>query len=381
MAGKIVKYFLLTFLVGVCTLSCTKDSHTEEKQNGSAIRFVTATQDKTTKAELIDNSNFVDKGKGVNEDGGFTLDAWHVESEQSTEAIKYINNAWIWYFEDAIKENLGANRIWRFREKTGNKQLIEYYWPQDGALNFFAYMPMVENLSSSGVSNISYSVAEGPKFTASLPLVHNSESGAGTSQANTLTQNNMSEFIYAYTEGATPVNKQADAGDGTYGVDLKFVHPYSAILLKLKRGFRMKLHSISFNNIFYSGTYTHNVTGNTTIPSIGNWKLTEKGNLVLNIEQSIPDDINYGVTFNGPNLVLPQIIGDEAKIEIKYTRAQNSNLETHVVALKNEDVQQWEPGKAYTYVFDLGDNAEEVLFKVIVEPWKKIDYKNQIDVE
>lgn len=399
MMNRITTYILSACFILACTISCTKENPDSPQNSGDAIRFVTSTQETTTKAEIIDGQeDFINKGKGENEDGGFSLDAWFVESSQSTNAIKYISDAWVWYFEDAIKENLGANRVWRFREKTANKQLTEYYWPNNGALNFFAYMPMTDELESNGITIENYTVGTGPVFTVTLPLANDDKTGnadntqtpgqAWTEDKNatatnaTLTQDNICEFIYAYTPGATSTEKRADAGDGTYGVDLKFVHPYSAIYVKLENSHRMTIHTIKFTDIFYKGTYTHYVANNTTIPSISNWSQTGSGDLLLHIGKAVPDDINYGVTFNGPNLVLPQQISDKARIEVNFTTpGTTQTTETRSALLKNSAVSEWKPGYAYTYSLNMGDNQEEVLFNVLVDKWKDVAYKNEIGVE
>ena len=44
-------------------------------------------------------------------------------------------------------------------------------------------------------------------------------------------------------------------------------------------------------------------------------------------------------------------------------------------------VTEWIAGKKYTYILDLGDNKEEILFKVIVEPWDVEGYDHIIDVQ
>lgn len=381
MMNRITTYILSACFILACTISCTKENPDSPQNSGDAIRFVTSTQETTTKAEIIDGQeDFINKGKGENEDGGFSLDAWFVESSQSTNAIKYISDAWVWYFEDAIKENLGANRVWRFRKKTDDKQLTDYYWPNNGALNFFAYMPMTDELLSNGVTIENYTVGTGPVFTVTLPLANEDKTNAATNAP--ITQDNICEFIYAYTPDATSTEKRADAGDGTYGVDLKFVHPYSAIYVKLENSHRMTIHTIKFTDIFYKGTYTHYVTGNSTIPSISNWSLTERGDLLLHIGKAVPDDINYGVTFNGPNLVLPQQISGNAKIEVNFTTpGTTQTTETRSAVLKNSAVSEWKPGYAYTYSLNMGDNQEEVLFNVLVDKWKDVAYKNEIGVE
>jgi RNA polymerase sigma factor (sigma-70 family) len=56
-------------------------------------------------------------------------------------------------------------------------------------------------------------------------------------------------------------------------------------------------------------------------------------------------------------------------IVISYTWDNQNYVNT--IQLTNSLVSVWNPGKIYTYNFDLGDNKSEMLFEVIVEPWAK----------
>ena len=49
--------------------------------------------------------------------------------------------------------------------------------------------------------------------------------------------------------------------------------------------------------------------------------------------------------------------------------------------IKSTDITEWVSGRKYTYILNLGDNKEEILFQVKVDPWDKIEYENEIEIE
>jgi hypothetical protein len=104
--------------------------------------------------------------------------------------------------------------------------------------------------------------------------------------------------------------------------------------------------------------------------------------LKIDIEKSVPQDINYSSTIGGPYIVIPQSL-DGVTLSVNYTwnekRVQSKNI-----PIKTDTKTAWQPGQIYTYTLDLGDNKEEILFKVGVEAWDKgedDDYENNYDVE
>jgi hypothetical protein len=49
--------------------------------------------------------------------------------------------------------------------------------------------------------------------------------------------------------------------------------------------------------------------------------------------------------------------------------------------IKLTGITEWVSGRKYTYILNLGDNKEEILFQVKVDPWDKIEYENEIEIE
>jgi len=255
----------------------------------------------------------------------------------------HIDNVRVNYFTEA--------QDWRFTDKDGI--YVRYYWPLGEKLNFFAHMPYIA--AEGAVSDISYTPGKGPAFEYSLPLDN---------------QENLREFIYAYTEDQNYETQNADPADP--GVKLVFKHPFAGVYFELEQSYRMRLHSITITGIRYAGKYEYNNTWTMTPDS-------RTGDLALTIEKDIPDQINYNSPIGGPYMTAPQTITDNSKLVVRYTRL-DGNPDVVQTSMKNLSAI-WEAGHKYTYIISLGKTEEEILFKVKVEKWDIMDYKNEITVE
>ena len=295
---------------------------------------------------------------------------------------EYFSNVWVYYF----KPDDGEAR-WRFRDQVNPNNLINFYWPNDNKLNFLAYMPReLSNLSESAcsVTNLTYSSANGVEFTATMPAVIEDK----TESERTL-ENSKSEFVYA---------TRLDQGkyDGT--VKLRFVHPFAAIKFRLQQSHRdliinnISLHNVNNSGIFSSKDDTYAMYNNGANPgqdyiTIDNWNLTGDGaDFTINLSKSVPYDVNYQSQIGGPYVVIPQQLKGGTKdvtLSVNYTW-NDQTVTSSNISISTESVPAWLPGKIYTYILDLGDNKEEILFRVVVEEWQKGEddgYENDYEVK
>ena len=288
-----------------------------------------------------------------------------VKAYPDNSSTDYINSR-VWYFADGKK--------WWFRK--GN-EWYDCYWPKNSKLNFFAYMPWVADSAATTIGDYSY--ANGPTFSCNLPLDN-------TAQA--MNQNKVWEFMYAFTR---------DKKDEI--VPLNFVHPMSAVYFKLKQSHRdLTIHSLGFEKIYNKGTFCYdeettqengaNFTSGFTCDNCWTPVNEPRQRMNINIEKTIPENINFDAEIGGPYIVMPQLFegnnaADTLTLYVTYTWDTEINT-TRGIALKkvhSATEQGWQPGKKYTYILDLGDNQEEILFRVMVEPWKVENYKDTIDIE
>jgi hypothetical protein len=280
------------------------------------------------------------------------------------EAVRFKSRAW--YF----------NNVWRFFDASSNK-FYNHYWP-NYSMDFFAYMPWD---GSGRLKNI-----EVGNHVAGKGLTINCTMQDTTADNNNETDDLLDplgqETIIAYTP-----NKHKKK------VELNFVHPFAAVSFELKQAHRnLTINWIRFNNVYLTGTTTLNdATNNSTQIS---WTGTGAPNtFTIPVGKTIPDQINFGAKIGGPYLVMPQNLAS-ATITINYTwdnqkdaddpvtGDEDTNTNNEIYQIKRTLTGNWLAGNKYNYVLNLGDNQEEILFKVEVEPWQVTGGDNNIfDVE
>ena len=332
---RILKHTAYMVFAAILPLACSKEEVPEREQ--CAISFNINTSQYTSKATFFDGNNYlIDKTKGG---GDFRLNA-------------YINGS-----EEVVIDHARVNYInssWRFRDEMGTPNndlddvLINYYWPFDTNLDFYAYMPM--NLTNTGVTLGTYSATTGPVFSCVLPLTKSD-------------QMNYQEFIYAYTTDKS-------AKDQLGSVNLNFQHPFACVKFMMGDSYRIKIHSVKLTNIYYQGNYSNLQWSNQGAP----------GTLDIEVEQFVPEDINNSL-IGGPYVVLPQsFTNDDTKLILELTRTGETTPVAPSMPLRILS-EKWEPGKIYTYTLKFGDSGEEVIFDVKVEEWSVVEYKDEIYVE
>ncbi|MBQ5750112.1 MAG: fimbrillin family protein [Bacteroidaceae bacterium] len=352
---RCLTYLCLTALLATL-VACRNDEPPIIAESENPV--ILSVGQKPTRATIFEHDNMlIDHAVGG---GNYTLDSYVTGT-----TTQYHNDNWVYYFPDGAR--------WWFR--TGNV-MYNTYWPKTKKLDFMAYMPYSEQLSKSTFEIEPYQPATGASFSCALPLVYNGT----TPPAGVVTQDNVQEFLYAYTKNKGYDDQVAAGG----AVHLQFVHPTAAIYLKLAQSYRMILESISFENIYNQGTYSSTDDTSDGAFDYGTWSYQgdKTGNdLVLNFNKKVPEDINYNSVFVGPILVLPQAL-DNVILDIK---AQRTDGTTYNKALNFNTVdaayRKWEPGKKYTYTLQLDDNNEEILFKIEVEAWTAINHDHIVDVE
>ena len=293
------------------------------------------TESRTT---LFGESNFFDETK---EGGNFTLYA-HITGTDNT----YISGTRVWCRP--------ADKQWFFRS---GEDLITYYWPNNGALNFFAYMPYKDYSGGKNhyVSNIQYSKANGQTFSCALPNTN------GTVTNNIVTETDDVEFIYAYAENLSKQN-----------VNLSFKHPFALIQFKLATGsYRMTVKEITLGGVDLQGTFSTLKNGSWTSSN-------DNTGYTAYIYKRIPSDAaNYNTVFGGPFLMMPQSLDGVTLTLVAERTEGNTPIEKSV----NLSGTSWQPGKIYTYTLLYGDNNEEIYYNVAVELWEIESYRNDVDVE
>lgn len=345
-------YYLFVLL---CIFSCSDDEKIGTVSD-EVIRIELSDAAITTRAMQFNTYD------DIIAEGSFSLDAVLAGNNRS-----YIHDSWVYFF----------NGNWRFRDVVNQGNLIDFYWPNDNDVNFVAFIPRCDANTVVKREDISFNETDGVTFSCELPAVINDRT-----DAETVAEHSRREFAYACRRDQ---NKEGGK------VRLHFVHPFAVINFHLFQSHRdLTIHSITLKGLSNSGTYKNTsdtyetYLENQSSLTYSHW--LETGNndtFTVNIEKSIPEELNYDSHIGGPYLVIPQIL-DDVKLTLNYSWDTVDHGNTAEFAISTESVPAWQPGKSYTYLIDLGDNKEEIIFKVLVEEWDKgedDDYENSFEVK
>ena len=215
----------------------------------------------------------------------------------------------------------------------------KHYWPSEGALDFFAYMPATP--PSYITNGPIYTTARDPQFTCgNLPMTYNSASPTAGQGSG------LQEFVYALKTNRTK------ALDGASGVTLDFQHPFTKIILQLSSTQAdIHINKITLKGIKNNGTYAHS----------SGWTPTgDATNLVLTL------DGNYSANdVIGTYLMIPQDWAGE--IEVNATWTDWGAQLPHI--LKTTKATTWAAGTSYTYTFTITETDLIVNTTKFTEQW------------
>ena len=296
--------------------------------------------------------------------GYFTMHAYLKET-----GATFIGGARAWYFRNDPK-NKPLEGTWRFYDEKNNR-FPAYYWPQNNSVDFFAYMPWSGSQRKKSITVGNYTQGTGLTINCTMQESTDLEDAVGQ------------ETIIAYTEDKSKEHKS---------VNMHFVHPFASVSFELMQAHRnLRIEWIRFNKVYLTGSTILEDTHNNTQIS---WEPTSNPNtFTIDVDKIIPDHINFGAKIGGPYLVMPQSLS-EATITIRYywdnqkdaddiiTGDEDTNLNDGIYQITRPLSGSWLAGNKYNYVFNLGDNQEEILFRVEVEPWIPTGGNNNIfDIE
>ena len=323
-----------------------------------------------SRATIFENKDDIQNNDPEKGGGYFTMHAYLRET-----GATFIGGAMAWYF---IPDNATVGS-WRFYDNV-NKRFLEYFWPENYSVDFFAYMPWSGSTRHKSITVGNYE-SGGLNLTCQMQ------------QPTTLEDTDGQETIFAYTTGKVKKDKS---------VNMNFVHPFASVSFELMQAHRnLTIEWIRFNNVYLTGsTILEETTDNNTriswTPPTG-----DPETFTIVVYKKIPDDINFGAKIGGPYLVMPQSLSG-ATITIRYewnnekpsddviTGDEDYNSEALNDDKNKNNIYQitrplsgnWLASNKYNYVLNLGDNQEEILFKVEVEPWISTGGNNNIfDIE
>ena len=334
--------YYLTLLIPTLAMVFTScDKHRPERD--SAISLQPAVKKSLgTKAHLYENIDSLEKFPADYSDGWAGYGGYfHTDVYRTSDAGGVLP-----YFSSDVSY-ISVIDSWGFisTDNEGKVAFVDYYWPQDGDdnLDFFAYAP--RNPSFISVDKM----YNPPQFTCTPPL-------------NSNEQKDFVEFMIAYTPN------QVKSGGA---VELSFQHPMSSISFTLKQAHRnLVIKQVGFRKMYESGTYKYDKNSQKWTVEYG-----DTSSIMLDIDKKIPQDINFSGSIGGPYLVLPQGVekGLQLFVSYEWDDDNNNTIDKDDEYYKVANLTSgWEQGMKYTYSLDLGNNQEEILFRVEVEPWDNL---------
>ena len=204
----------------------------------------------------------------------------------------------------------------------------KHFWPMEGSLDFFAYMPAAETLATDAayITGPTYTTARNPQFTCDM------------------TKTQTKEFVWALTTGQ---NKAANSA----GVAMNFTHPFARISFSLSpaSGTHVTVNSISIDgtDFYTTGTCTFDGTNST-------W--SAKGGAAALGTFSIGNSY----------LVIPYNYGSKT-ITVNATWDDWSNVTKSITS--GAVTINWQAGKSYTYNLTLKKEVLIVETTKYTEQW------------
>ena len=322
---KNLKYTALCLFVTLLASACSKDGadgNDVSKPNEETPEEIRFNADVWKMAEATRATFY---NTGTLSSGSFMVSAYVAES-----TTPYINPVIVDWVTDK----------WEFSDG-------KHYWPAEGSLDFFAYMPTsipsyITDLSDVA-SQVTYA-ARNPRFKCkNLPMT---SAGQGSG---------LQEFVYALTTGRTK------ALDGASGVTLNFQHPFARIDMKLSsaQAKPVTINTITFKTLKNNGTYTYNGSPN-------KWELTGAATdfkVTLDHPFSVTGtDQDIGTSY----MMIPQ--NWTGNIEVEATWDDWGVPLKHTLT-KKIDAVNWAPGTCYTYTFTITETDLIVNSAKYTEQW------------
>lgn len=249
---------------------------------------------------------------------------------------------------------------------------IDYYWPKNGKLTFYAYSPSDYDswkpLISSG--QMKSSEVTIPNDTHNVDLLYSEL--AKDKQANDNNNGNNVTPPTPGTVGSTEYN----------GVELKFKHALSSIKFKVKlsrhyESAEIVLKSIVLKNVKSKGNFSWNINSATATPQWGMTSDPLEYTLVSGSTQTINSEI-ADVDNAASMILLPQnltsvvasvtyTITDGAGQTREFTTDINLGTLTH----GSQDNAEWILGKRYIYTITF--SLQTIIFDPSVTPWEDVE--------
>lgn len=383
------KLFFIAALAGAALVSCTKNEVAPVVAEQSEITFMPVVGN-VTKAPVAG-----ELGVDYSYAESFIVNAWYQDDNVSatfdpTKDVSVYMDKVTAKFKNGNVDDVssGTEGAW-FPYKDGNH--VSYFWPKNGHLTFSAYSPAETNGTTAfdktkGLTITDFSVASA--ITGQYDLLfsdrtYNKKSSTATSANSTKYDGVDIKFNHALSSIVVKAKTAADYGTDAITIkDVKFINVYSKGTFKenLTTGMEPNSNSAMWENQSIETEYdlyspTTNISLTDTYLELNTSGATNPDCILL------PQQFNHTATSKEVTLVVNYTIknGDGTTIEQVatfplHTKAYEGDLnDDGDTDDTGEDViTSWEMGKRYTY--NLTFTLETVYFAPVVDVWTPVGF-------
>ncbi len=387
------KLFFIAAIASVALASCVKNEVAPTAMHQNEVTFVPVVGN-VTKAPQVGEI-----GTDYSEAESFKINAWYQEDAVSatfdpTKAVSvYMNGSetsnLIAKFKTGNVDDVSAGTVGAWFPYTTD--YVSYFWPKNGHLTFSAYSPA--EASGTGAFDA----------TTGLTITDFVVEAAIKDQYDLL----FSDRTYnkkSSTESAASSTKYD-------GVDIKFHHALSSIVVKAKTAAdygagAITITDVKLTNVYSKGTFSENLTTGkeTDSKATATWGTTQNTEVTYDLYNPTTNislttdyqEMNTDAATNPDCILLPQPFdhtSTEVTLVVNYTVKNGDGTTLNQVATfplstgayegdlnadkdtddTGEDViTEWQMGKRYTY--NLTFTLETVYFAPTVSDWTPVDF-------
>ena len=382
------KLFFIAALAGAALVSCTKNEVAPVVAEQSEITFMPVVGN-VTKAPVAG-----ELGEDYSDAESFIVNAWYQADNVSatfdpTKDVSVYMNKVTAKFKSGNVDNVSSGEAGAWFPYNGD--YVSYFWPKNGHLTFSAYSPA----ETSGTTAFDQ--------TSGLTITDFSVQSDITKQYDLL----FSDRTYA-KKSSTATSASSSKYDG---VDIKFNHALSSIVVKAKTAANygtnaITIKDVKFINVYSKGTFKENLTtGTETESNSAKWVAqsteTEYDLYAPTTNISLTEtyqELNTSGATNPDCILLPQpfnhtATSNQVTLVVNYTIKNGDGTSIDQVAtfplhakayegdLNGDDdtddagedaITSWEMGKRYTY--NLTFTLETVYFAPKVDVWTPVGF-------
>lgn len=265
-------------------------------------------------------------------------DATALQGEAHFTCAAYEANTLTAYISPTTVDWNSTYTRWEF-----NNGASHYYWPTEGSLDFFGYMPATP--PSYITAGPTYTAAHNVTFTCTgLPMTN---AGQGSS---------LKEFMFGLALGQ-------NNGNASAGVPLQFQHPFARIKLQLAASHpNVTINSITFKDLKTGGVFLYN--GSTSTWS----SLTPVGteDFVLTLNTAFNSNPASETQIGDYYIMIPQEWAGEIVVDADCLFWGET---VNYPSLTTTVPTNWQPGYNYTYTFNISPDDLKVNIEKFTEQW------------